>query len=87
MRLSFATGTKAGDPALRKLLAEFKKEFEENAPPEMLSEEEESLDDVKDRLGSLADNSEPEGAIGPAPDGFVAPDEQAAQPADNAQNV
>ena len=78
---------KGGDPALRKLLAEFKKEFEENAPPEMLSEEEESLDEVKDRLGSLADNSEPEGDIGPAPDGFVAPDEQAAQPADNAQNV
>lgn len=78
---------KGGDPALRKLLAEFKKEFEENAPPEMLSEEEESLDEVKDRLGSLADNSEPEGDIGPAPDGFVAPDEQAAQPADNTQNV
>ena len=78
---------KGGDPALRKLLAEFKKEFEENAPPEMLSEEEESLDEVKDRLGALADNSEPEGDIGRAPDGFVASDEQAAQPADNAQNV
>lgn len=72
---------KGGDAALRKLLAEFKKEFEDNAPPEMLSEEEESLDEVKNRLGSLADNSEPEGDIGPAPDGFVAPDEQQAQPA------
>lgn len=69
---------KGGDAALRKLLAEFKKEFEDNAPPEMLSEEEESLDEVKNRLGSLADNSEPEGDIGPAPDGFVAPDEQPA---------
>ena len=72
---------KGGDAALRKLLAEFKKEFEDNAPPEMLSEEEESLDEVKNRLGSLADNSEPEGDIGPAPDGFVAPDEQPAEPA------
>lgn len=76
---------KGGDAALRKLLAEFKKEFEENAPPEMLSEEEESLDEVKNRLGSLADNSEPEGDIGPAPDGFVAPDEQPAQPVQPAQ--
>ena len=72
---------KGGDAALRKLLAEFKKEFEDNAPPEMLSEEEESLDEVKNRLGSLADNSEPEGDIGHAPDGFVAPDEQPAEPA------
>lgn len=66
---------KGGEPALRKILAQFKKDFEENAPPEMLPDDD-SMDDIKDRLGALAGN-EPEGDIGPAPDGFEAPDESA----------
>ena len=53
---------------------EYKAEFDSNAPPEML-EEEESMDDIKNRLGSLADSNEVEGDIGPAPDGFEAPEE------------
>lgn len=66
---------KGGEPALRKILAQFKKDFEENAPPEMLPDED-SLDDIKKQLGELAGN-EPEGDIGPAPDGFESPDETA----------
>lgn len=64
---------KGGLPALKKLLSEFKKEFEDNAPPEMMGDNGESLDEIKNRLGSLADTDEPEGNIGPAPDGFKAP--------------
>lgn len=71
---------KGGDAALRKVLLEFKKEFEDNAPPEMLSEEEESLEEIKNRLGSLASKSEPEGDIGPAPDGFDPSEEPESQP-------
>lgn len=59
-----------GVDGLRKIIGEYKHDFETNAPPEMLSEEEGSLDEMKSRLGELADNSEPEGDIGPAPDGF-----------------
>lgn len=69
---------KGGDAALKKLLREFRKEFEDNAPPEMLAEDE-SLEDIKERLGNLADNSEPEEEIGPAPDGFEAPEEEPAR--------
>ena len=68
---------KGGDAALKKLLMEFKAEFDSNAPPEML-EEEETMDEVRERLGTLADKNEVEGDIGPAPDGFEASDEQAA---------
>lgn len=64
---------KGGEPALKKMLMEFKTEFENNAPPEMLSDDE-SMDDIKDRLGSLADANEVEEEIGPAPDGFESPD-------------
>lgn len=32
------------------------------------------MDDIKDRLGSLADANEVEEEIGPAPDGFESPD-------------
>jgi len=71
---------KGGDAALRKILMEFKAEFDSNAPPEML-EEEETMDDIRERLGALADKNEVEGDIGPAPDGFEAPDEQPAQAA------
>ncbi len=69
---------KGGEPALKKMLMEFKTEFENNAPPEMLSDEEESMDEIKDRLGSLADANEVEEDIGPAPDGFESPDPAAA---------
>lgn len=65
---------KGGEAALKKVLMEYKAEFDSNAPPEML-EEEESMDDIKNRLGSLADANEVEGDIGPAPDGFEAPEE------------
>ena len=65
---------KGGEAALKKVLMEYKAEFDSNAPPEML-EEEESMDDIKNRLGSLADANEAEGDIGPAPDGFEAPEE------------
>ena len=70
---------KGGDAALRKVLMEYKAEFDSNAPPEML-EDEESIDDIKERLGSLADKNEVEEEIGPAPDGFEAPVEQGVQP-------
>lgn len=69
---------KGGDAALKKLLREFRKEFEDNAPPEMLADDE-SMEDIKGRLGELADNSEPEEDIGPAPDGFEPSEEEAAQ--------
>ena len=67
---------KGGEAALRKMLLEFKTEFENNAPPEMLADEE-SMDEIKDRLGSLADANEVEEEIGPAPDGFESPSEAA----------
>ncbi len=66
---------KGGEAALKKVLMEFKTEFENNAPPEMLADDE-SLDEIKDRLGSLADANEVEEDIGPAPDGFEAPETQ-----------
>lgn len=66
---------KGGEAALRKVLSEYKKEFNDNAPPEMVMEDE-TVEEVKERLGQLADNSEPEDEdIGPAPDGFEAPEE------------
>ncbi len=65
---------KGGEPALKKILREFKNEFDSNAPPEMLADEGDSVDDVKNKLGSLADANEDEGDIGPAPDGFESPD-------------
>lgn len=65
---------KGGEAALKKILMEYKAEFDSNAPPEML-EEEESMDDIKNRLGSLADANEVEEDIGPAPDGFEASEE------------
>ena len=74
---------KGGEPALKKILREFKAEFESNAPPEMLAEEDD-MDDVKNRLGSLADKNEDEGDIGPAPDGFESPDSQQEQSAQSA---
>lgn len=64
---------KGGLPALKKLLSEFQKEFEANAPPEMMGDNGESLDEIKNRLGNLADAGETEENIGPAPDGFKAP--------------
>ena len=64
---------KGGEAALKKVLMEYKTEFENNAPPEMLAEDE-SLDEIKNRLGALADSNEVEGDIGPAPDGFESPD-------------
>ncbi len=72
---------KGGEAALKKVLLEFKTEFESNAPPEMLDEDEESLEEVKSRLGALADKNEVEEDIGPAPDGFESPDPAAAAPA------
>ncbi len=66
---------KGGEAALKKVLMEYKAEFDSNAPPEML-EDEETMDDIKDRLGSLADKNEVEEDIGPAPDGFEAAEEQ-----------
>lgn len=89
---------KGGEAALKKILREFKNEFDSNAPPEMLADEGDSVDDVKNKLGSLADANEDEGDIGPAPDGFESPDSTTAarprqqpaglpapaQPADNA---
>ena len=42
------------------------------------------MDDVKNRLGSLADKNEDEGDIGPAPDGFESPDSQQEQSAQSA---
>lgn len=69
---------KGGEAALKKILLEFKNEFESNAPPEMLDEDEESLEDVKNRLGALADKNEVEEDIGPAPDGFESPEPSAA---------
>ncbi|MBR1777759.1 MAG: hypothetical protein IJ752_04150 [Alphaproteobacteria bacterium] len=78
---------KGGEAALKKVLMEYKAEFDSNAPPEML-EDEETMDDIKNRLGSLADKNEVEEDIGPAPDGFEAPEEtavhQQAQPAGGA---
>lgn len=68
---------KGGEAALKKVLMEYKAEFDSNAPPEML-EEEETMDDIKDRLGSLADSNEVEEDIGPAPDGFEPSSEQPA---------
>jgi len=65
---------KGGEAALKKVLMEYKAEFDNNAPPEMLNEEE-SIDDIKNRLGTLADTNEKEEDIGPAPDGFEAPEE------------
>lgn len=65
---------KGGEAALKKILMEYKAEFDSNAPPEML-EEEETMDDIKNRLGSLADTNEVEEDIGPAPDGFESPEE------------
>ena len=67
---------KGGEVALKKVLMEYKAEFDSNAPPEMI-EEEESMDDIKDRLGSLADKNEVEEDIGPAPDGFESSSETA----------
>lgn len=61
---------KGGEMELRKVLSQFQREFETNAPPEMLSEEESSMDEIKGRLGILADANEEETDIGPAPDGF-----------------
>lgn len=52
----------------RKLLASFKKELSDNAPPEMI-EEEIDADKIRAGLGDLA-KDEDEGPIGPAPDGF-----------------
>ncbi len=54
--------------AFIRVLAEFKKDLTDNAPPEML---EEDLDAAKIRagLGGLASEDD-EGPIGPAPDGF-----------------
>ena len=69
---------KGGEAALKKVLMEYKAEFDSNAPPEML-EDEETMDDIKDRLGSLADKNEVEEEIGPAPDGFEAEEEEPAQ--------
>lgn len=66
---------KGGEAALKKILMEYKAEFDSNAPPEML-EDEESMDNIKERLGSLADANEVEEDIGPAPDGFEAPESQ-----------
>ena len=71
---------KGGEAALKKVLMEYKAEFDSNAPPEMLDEEE-TMDDIKNRLGGLADANEVEEDIGPAPDGFEAPDEAPAQSA------
>lgn len=65
---------KGGEAALKKILMEFKAEFDSNAPPEML-EEEETMEDIRNRLGALADKNEVEEDIGPAPDGFEAPEE------------
>lgn len=70
---------KGGAAALKKVLMEYKAEFDSNAPPEMLDDEE-SMDDIKERLGSLADKNEVEEEIGPAPDGFESPVEQVVQP-------
>ena len=64
---------KGGKAALTRHLAEFKKEFEDNAPPDMINDETE-LSDIKSRLGDLAGDKS-DGDIGPAPDGFVAPDQ------------
>lgn len=76
---------RGGDAALRKTLREFKNEFDSNAPPEMLEEEGEAMDDIKNRLGDLADANEVEEDIGPAPDGFESPQETAEeQPATTA---
>lgn len=71
---------KGGEPALKRILMEYKAEFDSNAPPEMLEDEGESIDDIKDRLGSLADANEVEEDIGPAPDGFEAPEEGGTAP-------
>jgi len=60
-------------------LAEFKKEFEDNAPPDMINDETE-LSDIKTRLGDLAGDKS-DGDIGPAPDGFVASETVASAPA------
>ena len=65
---------KGGMEALQKNLADFKKEFEDNAPPEMLDDDT-TLEDIRNRLGDLAQDKS-DGDIGPAPDGFVAPDGQ-----------
>ena len=70
---------KGGEPAMRKHLAQFKKDFEDNAPPEMLDDDD-SMDDIKNRLGDLAGN-EPEGDIGPAPDGFESAETVSPDPA------
>ena len=51
----------------------------------MLEEEGEAMDDIKNRLGDLADANEVEEDIGPAPDGFESPQETAEeQPATTA---
>ena len=57
---------------LLKNLSEYKKEFEDNAPPEML-EDDEVMEDIRARLGDLAQDKS-DGDIGPAPDGFKSPD-------------
>lgn len=63
---------KGGMAMLQKNLAEYKKEFEDNAPPEML-EEDNVMEDIRARLGTLAQDKS-DGDIGPAPDGFQSPD-------------
>lgn len=63
---------KGGMQMLLKNLSEYKKEFEDNAPPEML-ENDEVMDDIRARLGDLAQDKS-DGDIGPAPDGFKSPD-------------
>ncbi|MGN0905420.1 MAG: hypothetical protein ACI4PW_09730 [Alphaproteobacteria bacterium] len=70
---------KGGEPALRKVLAEFKKEFEDNAPPEMLPDED-SIEEIKNQLGALAANEPEEEDIGPPPDGFVGADNVGGEP-------
>lgn len=68
---------KGGIAALNKNLSEYQKEFEDNAPPDMINDTAE-IDDIKSRLGELAQDKS-DGDIGPAPDGFVSPDEQEQQ--------
>ncbi len=57
-----------GKDALGKLIADYKKELENNAPPEMVEEKVDTTN-VKDLLGSI-DTSVDNSPIGPAADGF-----------------